>query len=409
MTTTLRGLAIGALQARRREVFGSDIDETIGIVARQMRDTVSFAVGSPAREAVDAVRAEEVARAAIRRAGPAALGYGITEGEPELRELVAAEARGRGIRAEADNVIITAGALQAVDLACRIFIEPSDVALVESPGFTNAVSALRNHGARVVEIPVDEEGLDVAAAARTVRELGVRPKVILVVPTFQNPSGVTLSAARREQVIALAAAYDAVILSDDPYVRLRYRGADVAELAALADTERVISIGSFSKVFLPGLRVGWAIAGPDVVRGMARAKQTIDSSTSSLGQQMVLEFARAGSFETHIAWLRELYGAKREAAGRALAETFADRPAVTWNDPDGGFYRWLQLDGGLSASRLLDLALEEGVAFVPGDVFSPGGRFADCLRFSYSAPTPERIREGVVRLRRAYDRLRRAA
>src|SRR2546428_6311822 len=150
---------------RLNEVFGSFTDETIGIVARQTRDTVSFAVGSPAQEALRLVGAEELAQAVIARDGARALGYGITEGEPELRALIAADARARGVNATADQVIVTAGALQAIDLACRLFIRPGDVAVVESPGFTNALSALRNHGARVLEVFADDDGLDVAAAA----------------------------------------------------------------------------------------------------------------------------------------------------------------------------------------------------------------------------------------------------
>src|SRR3990172_2193162 len=270
----------------------------------------------------------------------------MTEGEPELRELIAAEARGRGVSVDAEQVIVTAGALQAVDLACRVLIRPGDVAVVEAPGFTNAVSALRNHGARIVEAPVDDEGIDVTAAARMLRELGARPALFFVVPTIHNPTGLTSSLSPRPQL---------------------------PSLAALDGSARVISIGSFSKIFLPGLRVGWAIADPEIVRGMARAKQTVDSSTSSLGQHMVLEYARRGAFPAHVAWLRELYREKHEAAGRALEAHFGGEPGVSWNDSEGGFYRWLRFPETVRTRRLLDLALEEGVAFVPGDVFSATG------------------------------------
>ncbi|MGH2379295.1 MAG: PLP-dependent aminotransferase family protein, partial [Candidatus Limnocylindria bacterium] len=334
-----------------------------------------------------------------------ALGYGITEGEPELRALIAAEASARGVAAGPEQVIVTAGALQAIDLACRVLVRPGDVAVVEAPGFTNAVSALRNHGARIVEAPVDDEGIDVTAAARMLRELGARPALFFVVPTFQNPSGVSSSFARRRQLHALAASYGSVVVSDDPYVRLRYRGDEVPDLAAVDGGATVVSIGSFSKIFLPGLRVGWAIADAETVRSMARAKQTIDSSTSSLGQHMVLEFARRGAFAWHVEWLRVLYREKQAAAGRALEAHFGGT-GVTWSDPEGGFYRWVTFPEGTRTRQLLDLALEEGVAFVPGDVFSASGQFANCLRFSYSSPTPDRIDEGVRRLRRAYDRLR---
>src|SRR6266550_4152404 len=183
---------------REHEVFGSFIDETIGIVARQTRDTVSFAVGSPSREALELVGADDLTATVLRREGASALGYGITEGEPELRAVVAAGASARGLETDASDVLISAGALQAIDLACRVYLRPGDAVVVESPGFANALSAFRNHGATVLEVPVDGEGLDVGEASRLIRRSGARPRMFFVVPNFQNPSGETLSLARRE-------------------------------------------------------------------------------------------------------------------------------------------------------------------------------------------------------------------
>jgi molybdopterin converting factor small subunit len=202
----MSGGAVAPLPERARrdehEVFGSFIDETIGIVARQTRDTVSFAVGSPSHEALDLVGADDLAATVISREGAKALGYGITEGEPELRDVIAASARDRGVAAEASEVLVSAGALQAIDLACRVYLRSGDVVVAESPAFANAHSAFRNHGARVLEVPVDSEGLDVAEAARRIRRLGVRPRMFFVVPNFQNPTGETLSLERREAHLA---------------------------------------------------------------------------------------------------------------------------------------------------------------------------------------------------------------
>lgn len=391
------------LERLARDVHGSFIDETIGIVARATRDTVSFAVGSPAREALARVGAAELAARVLEREGPSALGYTITEGEPELREIVAADARERGIRCDPENVIVTAGALQAIDIACRLFIEPGDVAVVESPGFANALSALRNQGARLLEVPVDDEGMDVAAAVRSIRESGAHPKLFFVVPNFQNPTGATLSHERREALLSLAQRYGAVVVEDDPYRELRYRGGHLPALGALA-SDGVVHVGSFSKVFLPGLRVGWAIADPRTIRRMAAAKQTMDSSTGTLGQRLVVEFHRAGRVAEHLDALRALYGAKQQRARAALAREFADGAhAVRWNDPEGGFYFWVRVP--VDARRLLDVALEEGVAFVPGAAFAVTRDHAKALRFSYSSPSLERIDEGVRRLRRAVDRV----
>jgi 2-aminoadipate transaminase len=300
-------------------------------------------------------------------------------------------------------VLVSAGALQAVDLACRVYLRPGDVVVAESPAFANALSAFRNHGARVLEVPVDSDGLDVSAARRLIAKTRAHPRMFFVVPNFQNPTGETLSHARREELLGLAARYDAVVVEDDPYGLLRYRGRDIPPLAALGGAETV-SIGTFSKTFLPGLRVGWAIASPTVIARMSRAKQTMDSSTGTLAQRIVLEFHGRGGVAAHIDRLRALYREKQDRGRSALTRSFADT-GVTWNDPDGGFYFWVRLPDGVSARRLLDVALEEGVAFVPGDAFAIAGGHESALRFSISAPTPDRIDEGVARLRRAFDRV----
>src|SRR5260221_13886525 len=403
-----RGLrALTAREAETREpheVFGSFIDEAIGIVARQTRDTVSFAVGSPSREALDLVGADDLAATVIRREGASALGYTMTEGEPELREVVAADARRRGVRADASEVLISAGALQGIDLLCRVYLRPGDVVVAESPAFANALSAFRNHGAHVLEVPVDEEGMDVNAAARMLRREGIQPRLFFVVPNFQNPTGETLSERRRESLCALAASCGAVVVEDDPYGLLRYRGQDVTPIQSLAVRADVVSVGSFSKTFLPALRVGWVIAPTDVVRRMAAAKQTMDSSTGTLAQRIVLEFHRRGGVDAHVRQLRQIYAEKQERGRSALEREFAGT-GVTWNDPQGGFYFWVKLPHGMDARALLDLALEEGVAFVPGQAFTIGRDQRSALRFSISAPTPDRIDEGVRRLRRAFDRM----
>jgi 2-aminoadipate transaminase len=301
-------------------------------------------------------------------------------------------------------VLISAGALQAIDLACRVYLRPGDVVVTESPAFANALSAFRNHGARVVEVAVDDEGLDVAEASRVLRRDGLTPRMFFIVPNFQNPTGETMSSPRRDALLALAATYGAVVIEDDPYGLLRYRGTDIAPLAARDSAAEVVSIGSFSKTFLPGLRVGWVIADREVIGRMAAAKQTMDSSTGTLGQRIVLEFERRGGAAAHVAKLREMYRAKLERGGAALEREFAGT-GVRWNDPDGGFYFWVRLPSGMSSATLLTVALEEGVAFVPGHAFAIARDHSEALRFSISGPTLERIDEGVRRLRRAFDRV----
>jgi 2-aminoadipate transaminase len=228
--------------------------------------------------------------------------------------------------------------------------------------------------------------------------------MFFVVPNFQNPTGETLSDRRREALLALAATYDAVVVEDDPYGLLRYRGENIAPLAARGSAAEVISIGTFSKTFLPGLRVGWVIADREVIARMAAAKQTMDSSTGTLGQRIVLEFERRGGVAAHVAKLREMYRAKLDRGRVALEREFAGT-GVRWNDPDGGFYFWVRLPGEMSSSTLLTVALEEGVAFVPGHAFTISRDHSAAFRFSISGPTLDRIDEGVRRLRRAFDRV----
>ncbi|MFN2520495.1 MAG: PLP-dependent aminotransferase family protein [Candidatus Limnocylindria bacterium] len=389
------------LERAARVIHGSFIDETIAIVARAGEGTISFAVGSPAREALDLAHADELAATVLERDGRSALGYGITEGDDELRDIIADAARRRGIQASADDVIVTAGGLQAIDIAIRLFIRPGDMAVVESPGFANVLAALRNHGARVLEVPVDTDGLDVATASRQIAESGASPKVFFVVPNFQNPSGVTLSRARRDALVELAAEHGSIVIEDDPYRELRYRGDDLPPIAAIA-RDGVVNIGSFSKTFLPGVRVGWAVSDRGTVKRMAAAKQTMDSCTSSLSQRLVVAFHRDRDFAVHVEALRALYRPKQARAREALAEHFGD-VAVRWNDPDGGFYLWVELPDALSARRLLDAGLARGVAFVPGDAFAIERDLGSSLRFSYASASLADIDEGVRRLRLAYD------
>jgi 2-aminoadipate transaminase len=244
----------------------------------------------------------------------------------------------------------------------------------------------------------------VAEAARVLRRDGLAPRMFFIVPNFQNPTGETMSNRRRDALLALAATYGAVVIEDDPYGLLRYRGADIAPLAARDSAAEVVSIGSFSKTFLPGLRVGWVIADREVIGRMAAAKQTMDSSTGTLGQRIVLEFERRGGAPAHVAKLRDMYRAKLERGGAALEREFAGT-GVRWNDPDGGFYFWVRLPSGVSSRMLLTVALEEGVAFVPGHAFAIACDHSEAFRFSISGPTLERIDEGVRRLRRAFDRV----
>jgi len=263
--------------------------------------------------------------------------------------------------------------------------------VTESPAFANALSAFRNHGARVVEVAGDDEGLDVAEAARVLRRDGLAPRMFFIVPNFQNPTGETMSNRRRDALLALAATYGAVVIEDDPYGLLRYRGTDIAPLAARDSAAEVVSIGSFSKTFLPACASGGS---SQTARYRSHGRREADDGfvDGTLGQRIVLEFERRGGAPAHVAKLRDMYRAKLERGGAALEREFAGT-GVRWNDPDGGFYFWVRLPSGVSSRTLLTVALEEGVAFVPGHAFAIARDHSEASA-SPSAADPRADRRG---------------
>jgi 2-aminoadipate transaminase len=257
----------------------------------------------------------------------------------------------------------------------------------------------------MIEVPCDAQGMDVDALEDLVAVGGVLPKLIYTIPTFQNPSGTTLSLARRKRLIELAERWGSLVLEDDPYGWLRFEGEDLPTLCALAAGRvPVIAVRTFSKILAPGLRVGWTIADPHVIARMVDARQAMDTCTNTLQQRLVAHFLAGGYLEDHLTALRAEYRRRKVAMQASLRAELAGLDA-RWTDPQGGFFLWLTLPAGVSTPALFTLALEQGVAFVPGPAFSIGGAFPTALRLAFSAEAPERAREGVRRLRTAIDLL----
>jgi 2-aminoadipate transaminase len=400
-------MTTGTLPFARRVsgITGSVIDSSTSLLAAQRHDIVRFAMGSPAPEAIPTV--ELAAIAAEVMADESSCDYGATEGEPalvgELQRLLAAR---DGEEPDPAQLLVTSGGMQGLDLACKLFVDPGDRVAVEAPTYTNGTAVITGYGGELLEVAVDERGLDVDALA----ELGEPrpPKLIYVIPNFQNPSGVTLSRERRLALIALAERWGAVILEDDPYRELRFAGEELPGLRALAagSEATVVSVHTFSKVLAPGLRVGWVEADPAVIEAMIAAKQGLDTCASVPMQRIVAGFLARGLLRAHIAGLRERYRAGRRTLRAALAERF---PAAGVTDPDGGFFLWLTLQGGIDTEALFPVALREGVAYIPGPAFSASGRFADSLRLTFATTSGERTREGVRRLAGAVERYRGSA
>jgi 2-aminoadipate transaminase len=365
---------------------------------------ISFAGGLPSPSCFPA---EEIAMAAERvlaREAGRVLQYGPTEGFPPLREFLAELMRGRGLAVSAEQLLVTSGSQQGLDMIGKLLIDPGDVVLVEDPTYVGALQALRPYQPRFVTLPMDEQGLRIDALEQALGELaaaGHQPKFLYTVASFQNPTGVTLTADRRRALLDLAERHDLPVVEDDPYGELRYSGEAPPLLAAL-DAERwgepryVAYLSTFSKLLAPGLRIGWAVGSPGLLRRMVQVKQGLDLHTGSLSQAIAYEACRDGLLSRQIPRIRQIYHQRRDTMLGALEHGM---PAGTrWTRPDGGMFLWVTLPEHLDASELLQQAIERQVAFVPGAAFHANGGGANTMRLNFSHPTPERIEEGVRRL-----------
>ncbi|MEO3755497.1 PLP-dependent aminotransferase family protein [Streptomyces sp. B6B3] len=389
------------LAHRATDLVGSVIDSSTSLLARQTHDVVRFAMGAPGDDLIPV----EMFDRYLGELSPGRYGYGATEGEPELIEQVLALTHGRGVASSADRITITTGGMQGLDLAGKLFLDPGDLVIVEGPTYTNGNSTALSYGARLLEAPLDENGLVVERLEELVARAGRTPKAIYTIPTFQNPSGATLSRARRERLLDLADRWGAVIIDDDPYGMLRFEGEEVPGFAQIAPNHPLVfSVRTFSKILAPGLRVGWVDADPALRPLLINAKQAMDTCTGVPAQRMVTRFLADDHLDAHLARIARLYRTRKDAMRHSLRRHFGER--VRGTDPDGGFFLWLTFAGAwaeLDTRRLFEPALRHGVAFIPGPAFSATGSFANALRLCFATSSPERIEEGVVRLRRAAE------
>ena len=386
--------------ARAAGLVGSIIDSSTSLLHKQTHDVVRFAMGSPATEAVPSEILADIAAARLSSAD--AYDYAATEGDPPLHTALLEMLRGTSDETSADRLTITAGGMQGLDLFCKIFVDPGDLVVVESPTYTNGSATALSYGATLMEVPVDDDGLDVDALEERVAAAGRTPKAIYTIPTFQNPSGVTLSLERRHRLLELARAWGSMVIDDDPYGLLRFEGEPLSTLRELAAGDPLVfSVRTFSKIVAPGLRVGWVDTAPELQQLLINAKQAMDTCTNLPAQRLLTGFLTGGHLANHLVVQRAEYKRRKEAMHAALSEHFGD--IARWTDPEGGFFLWVTLDNGVDTTELFERALAEGVAFIPGSAFSPTGRFTDALRLCFASTPPDRIHEGVTRLRRAVD------
>ena len=384
-------------------IKSSAIRELLKITQRP--EVISFGGGLPAPDVFPVKRFEEACHKVLTEHGAMALQYGPTEGYQPLREMIASNTARYGICAKAENVLITSGSQQALDLIGKLLINRGDRILVEAPTYLGALQAFNVYGAQYVPVPVDDDGM---IADRVDASLRSGPKFMYVLPNFQNPAGVTLSGSRRQQLILLADKYGIPVVEDDPYGQLRYEGEHIPPLIVL-DRENlrrdsaftlgnVIYLSTFSKTLAPGIRLAWIVAPEDVISKLVLLKQAADLHSSTFNQYVAYEVARDGFLDQHVKLIRQVYHERRDAMLHALQEYFP--PEVTWTRPQGGLFLWVTMPGGTDSHALFQAALAENVAFVPGDSFyandsQEGGRH---MRLNFSHSAPEQIREGIRRL-----------
>jgi 2-aminoadipate transaminase len=388
---------------RTKGITSSQIRELLKLTQRP--GVISFAGGLPAPEVFPVERFTEACHKVLTEKAGSALQYSATEGYEPLRELIAANMSRYGIKAKVENVLITSGSQQALDLIGKLFINAGDRVLVEAPTYLGALQAFNIYRAEYESVAIDENGLRTDLLEEPLR---AGPKFMYVLPNFQNPAGTTLSEVRRHELVLLADRFGIPIVEDDPYGQLRYEGEHLPPLVVL-DRENlrrdngysignVIYLSTFSKTLAPGLRLGWMVAPPDVISKLVQLKQGTDLHTSTFTQFVAYEVARDGFLDKHVKLIRQIYRERRDVMLEALQEFFP--PEVTWTHPQGGLFLWVTLPGGLDIKAILKSALEQNVAFVPGDSFyaNDGREGSRHMRLNFSNAAPEQIREGIRRL-----------
>ena len=388
------------LSAMGRRMQPNAIRKLTALLGR--RDIISLAAGAPSNETFPIEELAEIAARVIRSRGQFALQYGPTRGPQTLLEAIAEMLDHRGItNITPAEVVVTSGSQQGLDLVARLLIDPGDVAMVELPSYIGGIIALHNAQAEMVGVRQDDGGLVIEDLREQITALvraGRRVKCVYTIPNFQNPSGVTLAAERREQLVAVADEFDLLIVEDDPYFDLAFGETTRPPALAALRPERVIYLGSFSKVLAPGLRAAYLRAPVALAAKFELAKEGADLSTSVLDQAIVLEALRSGLVEKRLPELRQFYEVRCRAMLDALDQHAP--PGSRWTRPTGGFFILLELAAGADATEALPQAIDCGVAYVPGQPFFVDGGGANTLRLAYSKETPAKISDGVARLGR---------
>lgn len=365
----------------------------VGKIIAARPGVISFAGGLPDPALFPLKELAEGTADIFSKNGSTAMQYGPTMGYPPLRQKIAERmALKEGVQTSPDNILITSGSQQGIALASMLLLNPQDTVITEKPSYLGALNAFRPYECNFSGVAMDEDGMIMADLEQVMKKIRGN-RIIYVIPNFQNPTGRSWSSDRRRDLMKIAAEYDAVILEDNPYGELRFEGAPVPSLKSMDPDGRVIYFGSFSKLLCPGLRVAWICASDGFIKKAEILKEGADLQSNQLAQMQVDAFLEQADFDGHINTLKAAYGRRRDLMMECIDTDFP--PGVRYIRPAGGMFIWLELPEGLESLIVLDLALERGVAFVPGDSFFPSGEPLNTCRLNFSNMTEDNIRKGM--------------
>ena len=385
-----------------RRVLGMKGSEIRRLFKMSMKPgVISFAGGLPDPQSFPSEEAAEVLHSLLRQDGKTLLQYGSARGDTRLIQIIQKRMHQRGIETEPEEILITAGAQQAMDLCARVLVDPGDTVLVESPSFIGALGAFRNYQARLAGLPMEQSGVRLESLIKVLKNLqaeAASPKYLYTIPNFHNPTGAIMSQEKRRKLLKIADEFDFLILEDDAYGDLWFElgQQEILPIKSLDKQQRVIYAGSFSKIISPGIRLGWAAGPKELIEKFEIARQVVDVCPNPLIQALVVRLAEDGYLNQHIGELRETYRLRRDAMLAAL-ETYMPE-GVCWTAPKGGFYIWVTLPEKLDASELFPKAVEKNVAYVIGQPFYPDESIKNTLRLSFSHEPEDMIEEGIRRL-----------
>lgn len=376
---------------RMSDIKASEIREILKVTEQE--DVISFAGGLPAPELFPIEEINEVNQIVLKEAGTKALQYTTTEGYTPLREWIANRMNSQlGTSFDKDNILITHGSQQGLDLSGKVFLDEGDIVLCESPTYLAAISAFRAYGCKFIEIPTDEYGMDMTALQSVLKETkGV--KLIYVIPTFQNPTGKTWNTERRKKLAELLTKYNVAVIEDNPYGELRFEGEHLPSVKSFDTTGNILCTGSFSKIFCPGFRIGWIAGDKDIIRKYVLVKQGTDLQCNTIAQMVISEYLKRYDIDEHIGKIVEVYKKRRDVAVEYIERYFPQNIKFTY--PEGGLFTWIELPEGISARDVLEKCLEQKVAFVPGGSFFPNENRENTFRINYSNMPEDRIEKGL--------------